>query len=204
MARDDDAPISGLYPYARRFGVIDRMPENGRPREEILEELHAMAVEEDGFWQGGQCSGTMYCGDTAHYEFLNEAFGLYSHVNALQRDICPSATRFEGEISAMALDLMHADAVYDVVSVSRGTFFRLDRHQDRLARSCAATCSMHSINACRSGWCAAAQPVGLQPASPRERSAHSMPMEPAGRCRLLSPKCWRPRPPSGSRPSPRA
>ncbi len=111
MARDDDAPISGLYPYARRFGVIDRMPENGRPREEILEELHAMAVEEDGFWQGGQCSGTMYCGDTSHYEFLNEAFGLYSHVNALQRDICPSATRFEGEISAMALDLMHADAV---------------------------------------------------------------------------------------------
>ena len=111
MARDDDAPISGLYPYARRFGVIDRMPDSGRPRKDILEELRTMAVEEDGFWQGGQCSGTMYCGDTSHYEFLNEAFGLYSHVNALQRDICPSATRFEGEISAMALDLMHADAV---------------------------------------------------------------------------------------------
>jgi branched-chain amino acid aminotransferase len=30
---------------------------------------------------------------------------------------------------------MHADAVYDVVSVSRGAFFRLDQHQDRFARA---------------------------------------------------------------------
>lgn len=29
-----------------------------------------------------------------------------------------------------------ADAVYDVVTVSRGTFFRLKHHQDRLQRSC--------------------------------------------------------------------
>ena len=70
-----------------------------------------MAVEEDAFWETGKCSGTMYCGDHEHYAFLNEAFGLFAHVNALQRDMCPSATRFEGEIIAMALDLMHADAV---------------------------------------------------------------------------------------------
>ncbi len=111
MANEDSGILSGMYPYAERFGVVDRLPENGRSREEILAELRTMAEEEDGFWHTGQCSGTMYCGDTAHYEFLNEAFGLYSHVNALQRDICPSATRFEGEITAMALDLMHADAV---------------------------------------------------------------------------------------------
>lgn len=108
---DDTAPMSSMYPYARRFGVIDRFPEKGRPRAEILAELETMAREEDGFWQSGQCSGTMYCGDTAHYEFQNRAFALFSHVNALQRDICPSATRFEGEITAMALDLMHADAI---------------------------------------------------------------------------------------------
>jgi len=111
MAKDDDSPISGMYPYARRFGVIEHLPEKGRSRAEVLAELETMAAEEDGFWQSGQCSGTMYCGDTEHYAFLNQAFGMYSHVNALQRDICPSATRFEGEITAMALDLMHADAV---------------------------------------------------------------------------------------------
>ena len=32
-------------------------------------------------------------------------------MNALQRDMCPSATRFEGEIIAMTLDMLHADAV---------------------------------------------------------------------------------------------
>jgi sphinganine-1-phosphate aldolase len=45
-----------------------------------------------------------------HYAFLTEAYGLYAHVNALHRDMCPSATRFEGEIIAMTLDMLHADA----------------------------------------------------------------------------------------------
>lgn len=34
--------------------------------------------------------------------------------------------------------LFHADAVYDVVSVSGGAFFRLDDHQARFARACEA------------------------------------------------------------------
>jgi len=51
----------------------------------------------------------MYCGDHDHYDFMNEVFGMYSHMNVLQRDMCPSATRFEGEIIAMTLDLMHGD-----------------------------------------------------------------------------------------------
>ena len=63
---DDDSPISSMYPYAKRFGVIERLPERGRSRDEVLAELETMAQEEDGFWQSGQCSGTMYCGDTAH------------------------------------------------------------------------------------------------------------------------------------------
>ena len=72
-----------------------------------------MAHEEDAFWETGRCSGTMYCGDHDHYAFMNEAFGLFAHVNALQRDMCPSATKFEGEVIAMALDLFHAGAVTD-------------------------------------------------------------------------------------------
>jgi glutamate/tyrosine decarboxylase-like PLP-dependent enzyme len=69
-----------------------------------------MAAEEDRFWQTGKCSGTMYCGDMEHYAFLRDAFGLYGHVNALQRDICPSQTRFEGEVIAMTLDMLNGDA----------------------------------------------------------------------------------------------
>ena len=97
-----------FYPYAERYGVNREIPASGRSREEILGELREMATEEDAAWEDGKCSGTMYCGDRDHYGFLKEAFGLFAHQNALQRDMCPSATRFEGEIIAMALDLMHA------------------------------------------------------------------------------------------------
>jgi sphinganine-1-phosphate aldolase len=100
-----------FYPYAERLGVNRALPDHGRSREEILSELRAIAVEEDAVWESGGCSGTMYCGDHEHYAFLKEAFGLFAHQNALQRDMCPSATRFEGEIIAMALDLFHAGKV---------------------------------------------------------------------------------------------
>ena len=101
------------FPYADRFPVNRTLPEEGRSPAEVLEELRTMAEEEDAFWETGKCSGTMYSGDHEHYRFLNEAFGMFAHVNVLQRDMCPSATKLEGEIIAMALDLMHADAVED-------------------------------------------------------------------------------------------
>jgi glutamate/tyrosine decarboxylase-like PLP-dependent enzyme len=101
------------YPYAGRFPVHRRLPEHGRAESDVLAELEAMATEEDRLWESGRVSGTMYCGDHDHYAFLTEAFGRFAHVNALQRDICPSSTRFEGEVVAMVLDLMHGNAVTD-------------------------------------------------------------------------------------------
>lgn len=100
-------------PYADRVPVHRTLPEAGRPRDEVLALLAAMATEEDATWESGRCSGTMYCGDHDHYDFLNAAFSLFSHVNVLQRDMCPSATRFESEIIAMTLDLLHAESVAD-------------------------------------------------------------------------------------------
>jgi branched-chain amino acid aminotransferase len=44
----------------------------------------------------------------------------------------------EATVPILDCGFMHADAVYDVVSVSRGAFFRLERHQARFARSCDA------------------------------------------------------------------
>lgn len=99
------------HPYQDRFPVNRTLPERGRAREELLAELEAMAKEEDAFWETGKCSGTMYCGDHEHYAFMNEAFGMFAHVNALQRDMCPSQTKFESEIVAMTLDLFHGDAI---------------------------------------------------------------------------------------------
>ena len=99
------------YPYEDRFEVHRSLPEGGAARDEILAELAAMAGAEDRAWEGGQCSGTMYCGDHEHYDFLNSAFSMFSHVNALQRDMCPSQTKFEAEIIAMTLDMLGAGAL---------------------------------------------------------------------------------------------
>ena len=87
------------------------IPATGRDYADILAELREIAAAEDAVWEGGHCSGTMYCGDHDHYGFMAEAYERFAHVNVLQRDMCPSATRFEGEIIAMTLDMLHADAV---------------------------------------------------------------------------------------------
>ena len=105
--------MSSSYPYAQTHDVIRGMPSEGRSRDSILTELEGFAHDEDRNWESGKCSGTMYCGDHEHYEFMGRAFELFAHVNALQRDICPSMTKFEGEIIAMTLDMLHADAVTD-------------------------------------------------------------------------------------------
>lgn len=99
----------GLYPYADRFPVTRSFPEHGRPRAEILAEIEAMATQEDAPYHEGRISGSVYSGDEEHYAFLNEVFGHFSHANVLQRDMYPSATRFEGEIIAMTLDMLHGD-----------------------------------------------------------------------------------------------
>lgn len=96
------------FPYEGQFPIHRSMPEVGTSRDEILGQLAAMSQAEDPAWESGQCSGTMYCGDHEHYEFLNEAFAHFSYVNALQRDLCPSSTKFEAEIIAMTLDLLGA------------------------------------------------------------------------------------------------
>jgi len=97
------------FPYAEQFEVHRVLPEAGVERDEILETLRTISGIENPVWEGGQCSGTMYCGDHDHYDFLNEAFSQFSYVNALQRDMCPSMTKFEAEIVAMTLDLLGAE-----------------------------------------------------------------------------------------------
>jgi len=109
------------YPYAQRFPVARGLPSEGRDHSAILAELREMASGEDAYWETGRCSGTMYCGDHDHYTFMNEAFGLFSHENVLQRDMFPSATKFEGEIIAMTLDMLHANAIVDGLAVGMVT-----------------------------------------------------------------------------------
>jgi len=99
------------FPYADQFPVHRTMPEEGTARGDVLKMLSYMSDTENATWESGQCSGTMYCGDHEHYDFLNEAFSRFSYVNSLQRDMCPSSTKFEAEIIAMTLDMLNASAI---------------------------------------------------------------------------------------------
>ena len=99
------------YPYADQFEMHRTLPEHGTEQDAILAMLASMSETENKVWETGQCSGTMYCGDHDHYDFLNKAFANFSYVNSLQRDMCPSSTKFEAEIIAMTLDLMGASAI---------------------------------------------------------------------------------------------
>ena len=103
------------FPYAEQFEIHRTLPEHGIGHETILSMLTTMSDAENKVWETGQCSGTMYCGDHDHYDFLNEAFAKFSYVNSLQRDMCPSATKFEAEIIAMTLDLMSASSISSTV-----------------------------------------------------------------------------------------
>ena len=84
------------FPYQDRFDIHRRLPERGHSHEEILGELEVMAKEEDAFWETGKCSGTMYCGDHDHYDFLNEAFGLFAHVNVAPARHVPQLDQVRG------------------------------------------------------------------------------------------------------------
>jgi branched-chain amino acid aminotransferase len=70
----------------------------------------------------------------AHQRLPHEpAYGLGAAFSADR--FCPL---IEATVPITDCGFMHADAVYDVVSVSRGSFFRLEQHQARFSRSCDA------------------------------------------------------------------
>jgi glutamate/tyrosine decarboxylase-like PLP-dependent enzyme len=109
--RNDSEMVDSLFPYREKYAVNSKMPEKSMSKEEILGQIKEMHTLESAPWKGGKISGSFYHGDQDHYDFLNEAFGYYSQVNSIQRDVCPSLTKYEGEILAMTLDVFNGYAV---------------------------------------------------------------------------------------------
>ncbi|MCB0902759.1 MAG: aspartate aminotransferase family protein, partial [Actinobacteria bacterium] len=107
---DFDDFIDGFYPYRKETVNYRRIPDEPRDRTEILSEIASMATREDATGDEGKVSGSLYSGDHEHYAYLGEVFSQFSHANVLQRDMYPSATKFEAEIIAMVLDLLNGDA----------------------------------------------------------------------------------------------
>ncbi|MFM9048561.1 MAG: aspartate aminotransferase family protein, partial [Actinomycetota bacterium] len=113
---DLERMLDDLFPYRRITETYRRVPEAGAPREEVLTEIAAMSKAEDAVGDAGRVSGSLYSGDHEHYHFLAQVFEHFAHANVLQRDMYPSATKFEGEIIAMAADLFHDPQPVGVVT----------------------------------------------------------------------------------------
>ena len=111
-----DAMLDGFWPYRKSTTAYRTIPSEPVDRGEIHAQIADMAHREDAQGDKGTVSGSLYCGDHDHYEFLGDVFSLYSHANVLQRDMYPSATKFEAEIIAMTSDLLHGTGVGVVTS----------------------------------------------------------------------------------------
>jgi len=108
--------LDGFWPYRKTTEAFRAVPPEPIDRGLIYSEIAEMAHAEDAQGDKGTVSGSLYCGDHDHYAFLGEVFNLFSHANVLQRDMYPSATKFEGEIIAMTSSLLHGTGVGVVTS----------------------------------------------------------------------------------------
>lgn len=96
------------------------MPESGRPREEVLQELAAFGREDPDYKAGRLWSLVYYLGKE-HDAFLAEAYQAYSSANGLNPTAFKSLKRFETEIIAAVAELHHGPADTCGVVTSGGT-----------------------------------------------------------------------------------
>ena len=113
---DLERMLDDLFPYRRTMQTHRRIPEHGQDRDAVLSDIALMAKAEDAQGDAGRVSGSLYSGDHEHYHFLAQVFEHFAHANVLQRDMYPSATKFEGETIAMCADLFHAPEPVGVVT----------------------------------------------------------------------------------------
>jgi sphinganine-1-phosphate aldolase len=111
-----------LKPYRKEFPTFSSLPETGRDRQEILQELEALQAREQARWSDGFISGGVYHGDEAFVRFLSQVYALHSQCNPLHADVWPSASKFESEIVAMTAHMLGAQEANGEVcgSVSSG------------------------------------------------------------------------------------
>ena len=108
-ARYDEmlAPLeASLKPYRDDYPSYSRLPEQGRDRAAILDEIEALKEKEEARWRDGFVSGAVYHGDAEHIDFLNRVYALSSQSNPLHADVWPSAAKYEAEIVAMTADML--------------------------------------------------------------------------------------------------
>jgi len=113
MTEQTDTPQQPdpFKPYRGRFKSYHQIPAKGRDQADIFSEIETMANEEKAGWKSGLASGTFYHAGDEHRAFMNKVFSLYSNINIIQADLCPSMSKFESEIVAMTASMLNGDKV---------------------------------------------------------------------------------------------
>ncbi len=104
-----------VKPYRKEYGSLDRLPKEGRSREDILAEMEAIRDRESARWRDGLVSGAVYHGDEGHVDFLNRVYAINSQANPLHSDLWPSTTRYDAEVVAMTAHMLGADRTGDEI-----------------------------------------------------------------------------------------
>ena len=102
-----------LKPYKDDFHSYTHLPETGRSREEIIEEMEVLKAKEEDKWKDGFVSGAVYHGDEDHINFLNRIYAISSQTNPLHSDVWPSINKYEAEVVAMTGNMLNAAKVND-------------------------------------------------------------------------------------------
>ena len=97
---------NSVKPYKGKFPSFTQIPDVGRDRAQILNEMEAMRAHEEAHWKDGFVSGAVYHGDAGHIDFLNKVYSINSQSNPLHADVWPSTTKFEAEIVAMTAGML--------------------------------------------------------------------------------------------------
>jgi sphinganine-1-phosphate aldolase len=100
---------ASVKPYRGQVASFLRLPAQGVPRDEILQQVDDLAARERPRWRDGLVSGAVYHGGDDHIAFLNRVYAITSQVNPLHADLWPSATKYEAEIVAMTAGMLGGD-----------------------------------------------------------------------------------------------
>jgi len=104
-----------MKPYREDFETYASLPQVGRSREEILEEMHILYTKEEHKWRDGYVSGAVYHGDQEHIDFQNQVYAINSQSNPLHFDVWPSGVKFEAEIVSMTANMLGAGQAGDEI-----------------------------------------------------------------------------------------
>ncbi len=97
-----------------------KLPEEGLPRQEILDMMEQLHTE-DANWRDGRTWSLVYYAGEEHTEFLKAAYTQYFSENGLSPMAFPSIKKFETEVVAMTADMLGGDEQVAGTMTSCGT-----------------------------------------------------------------------------------